>query len=113
MHEQGLHCVKSVQMWSYFLSVFSCIQSEYREIRARNNSVFGHFSRSAVIVEYIRLYVIIVGIYCYLEREIFKCLTFYVNNSFYFEMSASLVKEPHLKALKLQKCQGRLLEKIQ
>ena len=30
---------------SYF-PVFSCIQSEYRKIRTRNNSVFGHFSRS-------------------------------------------------------------------
>ena len=105
--------MKSVHIRNYFWSIFSCIQSEYREIRTRNNSVFGHFSRSAVIVEYIRLYVIIVGIYCYLEREIYKCLTFYVNNFSYFEMSASLVKEPHLKALKLQKYQGRLLEKIQ
>ena len=42
-----LHCVKSVQIRSYFWSVFSCIQSEYRKIRTRNNSVFGHFSRIA------------------------------------------------------------------
>ena len=27
-------------------TLFSCIQSEYRKIRTRNNSVFGHFSRS-------------------------------------------------------------------
>ena len=52
------HCVKSVQIRSYFWSVFSGIrieyrdlvnlriQSEYRKIRTRNNSVFGHFSRS-------------------------------------------------------------------
>ena len=33
-------CVKSVQIRSYFWSVFS-------SIRTRNNSVFGHFSRSA------------------------------------------------------------------
>ena len=33
------HCVKSVQIRSYFWSVFSCI-------RTRNKSVFGHFSRS-------------------------------------------------------------------
>ena len=47
-------CVKSVQIRSYFWTVFSCtwpeyrntgIQSEYRKIRTRNNSVFGHFSR--------------------------------------------------------------------
>ena len=65
------HCVKSVQIRSYFWSVFSCIrteygfygvniriQPEYRKIRTRknstdfrrcstrNNSVFRHFSRS-------------------------------------------------------------------
>ena len=27
---QRLHCVKSVQIWSYFWSVFSCIRTEYR-----------------------------------------------------------------------------------
>ena len=45
------HCVESVQKRSYFWSVFSygvnlCIQYEFRKIRTRNNSVFGHFSRS-------------------------------------------------------------------
>ena len=39
-----LHYVKSVQIRSFFWSVFSCIQSEYRKIRTRKNSVFGHFS---------------------------------------------------------------------
>ena len=51
------HCVKSVQMRSFFWSVFSCIRTEYgnirvqfkyRKIRTRNNSVFGHFSRSGI-----------------------------------------------------------------
>ena len=41
------HCVKSVQIRSYFWSVFSCIWTEYRKIRTRNNFVFGHISRSA------------------------------------------------------------------
>ena len=51
-----VHCVKSVQIRSFFWSLFSCIhteygnlrsiQSEYRELRTRKNSVFGHFSRS-------------------------------------------------------------------
>ena len=41
------HCVKSVQIRSYFWSVFSCIRTEYRKIRTKNNSVFGHFLRSA------------------------------------------------------------------
>ena len=40
------HCVKSVQIESYFWSVFSCIRSEYRKIRTKNNSVFGHVLRS-------------------------------------------------------------------
>ena len=42
------HCAKSVQIRSYFWSVFSCIRIEYRKIRTRNNSVFGHFSRSVI-----------------------------------------------------------------
>ena len=33
-----MHCMKSVQIRSFFWSVFSCI-------RTRKNSVFGHFSR--------------------------------------------------------------------
>ena len=49
------HCLKSVQVLSYFWSAFSCIrtkygglhiQSEYRKIRTRSNSVFGDLSRS-------------------------------------------------------------------
>ena len=40
------HYVKNVQLLSYLWSVFSCIRTEYRKIRTRNNSVFGHFSRS-------------------------------------------------------------------
>ena len=34
---------------NYFWSVFSCIRAEYRRIRTRNNSVFGHFSRNVSI----------------------------------------------------------------
>ena len=53
------YCVKSVQIRSFFWSVFSCIRTKYgdllrkspysvrnRKIRTRKNSVFGHFSRS-------------------------------------------------------------------
>ena len=40
------HCVKSVQIRSFFRSAFSCIQSEYEKIRTRKNFVFGHFSHS-------------------------------------------------------------------
>ena len=49
MFSVSSHCVKSVQIRSYFWSVFSRIQ--YRKIRTRNNSVFGHFSRSDRFVE--------------------------------------------------------------
>ena len=43
-----LHCVKSVQIWSYFWSVFSCIRAEYKKIWTRKISVFWHFSCSIV-----------------------------------------------------------------
>ena len=42
-----LHCVKSVQIRSFFRSFFCCIQTEYRNIRTIKKSVYGHFSRSA------------------------------------------------------------------
>ena len=55
----SVHYVKSVQIRSIFWSVFSCIrteygdlrrftvfQSKYRKIRTRKNFVFAHFSRS-------------------------------------------------------------------
>ena len=42
------HCAlhKKCPDTEFFLSVFSCIQSEYRKIRTKKNSVFGHFSHS-------------------------------------------------------------------
>ena len=40
------HSVKSVQIRSFFWSVFSRIQSEYGNIQTTKDSVFGHFSRS-------------------------------------------------------------------
>ena len=61
-HNVTKHCVKSVQIRSYFWSVFSRnpieyfvslqIQSECGKIRTRNNSVFGHFSRSEGLLEF-------------------------------------------------------------
>ena len=47
------HCVKSVWMLSYFWSVFSCIRTECRKIRTRNNPVFGHPSGSDSHSKYI------------------------------------------------------------
>ena len=51
------HCMKNVQIQSYYWSVFSCIQSKYRKIRTRNYSVFGHFSCSVNVndVWYLRM----------------------------------------------------------
>ena len=46
IRSRGLHCVKSVQIWNYFSSLFSCIWTECKKIRTRTNSVFGQFSRS-------------------------------------------------------------------
>ena len=40
------NCVKSVQIRSFFWSIVSCIQSEYRKIRTSKNSVSGYFLRS-------------------------------------------------------------------
>ena len=40
------HCVKNIQIRSFFWSAFSHIRIEYRKIRTRKNSVFGLFSRS-------------------------------------------------------------------
>ena len=42
----AFHCVKSVQIRSSFLSLFSCIRTEYAKIRTTKKSIFGHFSRS-------------------------------------------------------------------
>ena len=60
LKRSNLHCVKSVQIWSFFWSVFSRIWTEYsvsvrirsecEKIRTRKNSVFGHFARSAYVI---------------------------------------------------------------
>ena len=41
---QNMHCMKSVQTRSYFWSVFSCIRTEYGEIRSKRIR-FSHDSR--------------------------------------------------------------------
>ena len=45
----GTHCAKSVQIRSFFWSVFSRLRTECRKIRTRKNSVFGYFQRSDMI----------------------------------------------------------------
>ena len=54
------HCVKIVQILSFFWSIFFrvnfFIQSKYRKIRTRKNSVFRNFSPSRVVIDqYIKL----------------------------------------------------------
>ena len=59
------HCAKSVQIRIFFLSVFSCIRTDYEDLlvsfriqsknskmRTRKNSVFGHFSCNVRILTY-------------------------------------------------------------
>ena len=45
------HCMKSVRIRSKSTDIYEVnprIQSGYRKIRTRNNSVFGHFSRNGI-----------------------------------------------------------------
>ena len=59
-HFNRMHCVKNVQIRSFFWSVFSRIRTEYGvslriqsecgKTRTRKNSVFGHFSRSDGVI---------------------------------------------------------------
>ena len=63
-----LDCVKSVQIRSFFCSVFSRIQSKYGKIRTRKNSVFGHFLRSVGLAD-IHINIIVI-VSCYLNVSI-------------------------------------------
>ena len=67
------HCVKFVQIRSYFWSVFSC-RTEYRKIRARNNSVFEHFSRRKFMITEGNACRRFNGVYNYNAKSIFYCL---------------------------------------
>ena len=51
--------------------------------------------------------------YYHLEKENNCVLKFHVDNYSYFEISPSLQKAPHLKALKLNMRQRQLLQEIQ
>ena len=46
--------------------------------------------KSLVVLEYLRLYILLVIIYCYLEKEKYKVLKSYVNIFSYLEISISL-----------------------
>ena len=45
-NRESFHCLKSVQKRSFYWPLFSCIWTEFRKIRTRKKSAFGHFSRS-------------------------------------------------------------------
>ena len=47
--------------------------------------------KTPLVMDYIRVDIILVAIYCYLEREIYKVSKYHLENSFYFEISSSLV----------------------
>ena len=59
--EQNPFMNRSVQIPSFFSSVFSHIRTEYRRIRIRKTSVFGHFSHSgcAPITPYCYFYMLL------------------------------------------------------
>ena len=75
----GYHCVKNVQIWSYFWSAFSCIHYKYRKTWTRNNSVFGHFSRSDRLVSVLPLLIKVFGkvmhkqVPIYMEAFLINC----------------------------------------
>ena len=94
----NLHCVKSVQIQSYFWSVFSRIRTEYGEIlrispysvqmpgeygkiRTRNNSVFGHFSCSVTVTRllikvWVNVLVLGRNLHCIYKLLITFCMAF-------------------------------------
>ena len=94
-----LHCVKSVQIRSFFWSVFSCIQSEYRKIRTRKNSVFGRFLRSGIlrtvsIIDFwqglryaLYLLALYLSIIYLLERRLIQRNSLYFRNSYLHDLS--------------------------
>ena len=92
-----IHCVKSVQIWSFFWYVFSYILSEYRKIRTGKKSVFGHFSRSYYLKKTWK------PVICYLKfqnsrsskkkKNNYRCLTiYYIYYNCYELVSYVLVK---------------------
>ena len=71
------HFVKRVQIRGYFWSVFSCIRTEYRKIRNKNNSVFGLFSRSVPGVDILWKLRVSTKFRAILHQEIYQITVFY------------------------------------
>ena len=76
------HCVKRVQIRSFFQSVFSRIQSKYRIIRTRKNSVFGVFSCSGMLEDMSRVFRKILHKYNKLDQRCIKIYLFVLLNLF-------------------------------
>ena len=55
------------------------------------------FLKNAVVLKYIRQNIMIVVIYCYLEKENYKVFKSPMNNFCYFEIGDSLFKPPFSK----------------
>ena len=53
--------------------------------------------KNAVVLKYIRQDIMMVVIYCYLEKENYKVFKFPMNNFCYFEIGDSLFKPPSNK----------------
>ena len=51
--------------------------------------IFKQMKKTRVVMDSIRLDIIIITIYCYLEREIHRVLKFHMKSSLYFEIRAS------------------------
>ena len=68
------HCVKTLQIRSFFWSVFSCIQSKYRKMRTRKNSIFGQFFSQWLLNTAAALTLIQIIV------PIFHMLTFLISN---------------------------------
>ena len=68
--------MESFQIRSFFWSIFSYIQSEYRKTRTRKNPVFGHFSRSETLAR--KQSIALVGLIISLKKLyiLFQCFNF-------------------------------------
>ena len=77
--------MKRVQIGSYYWSLFSHIQSECWEIRTRNNSVFGHFSRSENLF--------VVTLHVLGRKHYFKVELFFRKRASYKQVKQKLHKE--------------------
>ena len=73
MLSERLHCLKSVQIRSYFPHLERIRRDcRYGKIRTRNNSVFGHFSRSVMNQQFLLTSMLM----CFAELQKFIIITY-------------------------------------